>query len=78
MGMGPGYSWPRVLVPLFWLSLPGRRGLELRSALEVIGLPWTVGCALAELWVRHGVRTARHVLSWLHFRLGELEMARPT
>eukprot|EP00969_Alexandrium_andersonii_P042355 1858807-Alexandrium_andersonii.AAC.1 len=78
VGMGAGYSWSHVFVPLIWLSLPGHRDRELRNALEVIGLPWTVGCALAELWVRHGVRAAQQVLGWLHYRIDELEMARPT
>eukprot|EP00969_Alexandrium_andersonii_P368906 15473943-Alexandrium_andersonii.AAC.1 len=63
MGMGPGYSWSRVFAPLIWLSLPGHREGELRGASGAIGPPpWAVGRALAELWVRHGVRTAVHVV----------------
>eukprot|EP00969_Alexandrium_andersonii_P200556 8860015-Alexandrium_andersonii.AAC.1 len=30
MGMGAGYTWSHVLVPLIWLSLPGHRDVELR------------------------------------------------
>eukprot|EP00969_Alexandrium_andersonii_P145861 6451518-Alexandrium_andersonii.AAC.1 len=78
MGMGPGYTWSHVLVPLVWLSLPGHSETELRGALELVGLPWTVGCAIVELWASHGVRAARQVLDWLHYRLSELELARPT
>eukprot|EP00969_Alexandrium_andersonii_P140722 6225039-Alexandrium_andersonii.AAC.1 len=59
-------------------SLPGHCEVELRSALELVEIPWTIGCALVELWVAQGARTAPQVLEWLHFRLSELELARPT
>eukprot|EP00969_Alexandrium_andersonii_P215904 9536718-Alexandrium_andersonii.AAC.1 len=54
VGAGPGYTWSHVLVPLIWLSLPGHCEDELRGALELVGLPWSLGCALVELWVAHG------------------------
>eukprot|EP00969_Alexandrium_andersonii_P111721 4934308-Alexandrium_andersonii.AAC.1 len=59
VGMGAGYTWSHVLVPLIWLLLPGHCETELRGALDLVGLRWTIGCAVVELWAAHGVRTAR-------------------
>eukprot|EP00969_Alexandrium_andersonii_P125087 5529633-Alexandrium_andersonii.AAC.1 len=77
MGMGPEYTWSRVLVPLVWLSLPGHCESALRGALAAISLPWVLGGALAELWEQREIRTAHQLLEWLRVRLDELEMAQP-